>query len=237
MAKWFAKRSWTIPAGRPVISFTFDDFPKSALTCGGAVLEQHGLAATYYTSFGLMGRTIETGLIFDQDDIPRLLQGGHELGCHTHDHCPAWETATADYMASVQRNATALAALVAGRQFETHSYPISYPRPATKRRLGRIFRGCRFGGQMRNADVVDLNCLSSFFLEQCGENIGSVERIIGETVESGGWLIFSTHDVEAAPTRYGCTPEFFERVVACAVRSGAEILPMAKMMATLGTSR
>ncbi|MDP3068887.1 MAG: polysaccharide deacetylase family protein [Opitutaceae bacterium] len=237
MAKWFAKRPWTVPADRPVISFTFDDFPRSALTQGGAMLEQHGLAATYYSSFGLMGRTIETGLIFNQNDIPRLFRGGHELGCHTYDHCPAWETPPADYLASVHRNAAALAALAGERGFETHSYPISYPRPATKRGLGRIFSGCRFGGQVRNTGIVDLNCLASFFLEQCGENIGSVERIIGETVDSGGWLIFSTHDVEQAPTRYGCTPVFFERVVACAVRSGAAILPVSQALTAFGTSR
>ena len=48
-------------AGRgPIISFTFDDFPRSALYTGGAILERFGLNGTYYAAFGLMGRTIAT---------------------------------------------------------------------------------------------------------------------------------------------------------------------------------
>jgi peptidoglycan/xylan/chitin deacetylase (PgdA/CDA1 family) len=32
----------------PVISFTFDDFPRSALVKAGAILRERGLAGTYY---------------------------------------------------------------------------------------------------------------------------------------------------------------------------------------------
>lgn len=235
MAKWFARRPWTVPAGRPVISFTFDDFPRSSLTRGGPLLEKRGIVATYYTAFGLAGRTIETGRMFDPDDIPLLVRSGHELGCHTYDHCPAWETPARAYLASVERNAAA--AKQQGFTLETHSYPISYPRPASKRGLARSFRGCRFGGQERNAGVVDLNCLNSFFLEQCGEDIAAIERVVNGTVRDGDWLIFSTHDVDEQPTRYGCTPAFFERVVDCAARSGATILPVAQALTFLGAGR
>ncbi|MBL9201294.1 MAG: polysaccharide deacetylase family protein [Opitutaceae bacterium] len=221
-----------------MISFTFDDFPHSALVRGGAALAEHGLAATYYTAFGLAGHTIETGRMFDPADIARLVRSGHELGCHTYDHCPAWETPATEYLASVRRNAAALSAeLGDGATFASHSYPISYPRPAAKRRLARIFRGCRFGGQTSNIGTVDLNCIASFFLEQCGEDLGAIERLVGEITEHGGWLIFSTHDVDVRPTRYGCTPAFFESVVGCAVRSGVPILPVGRALADLGAGR
>jgi peptidoglycan/xylan/chitin deacetylase (PgdA/CDA1 family) len=39
----------------PMISFTFDDFPRSALHVAGRILEDHGIAGTYYVSLGLMG--------------------------------------------------------------------------------------------------------------------------------------------------------------------------------------
>ena len=39
----------------PVVSFTFDDFPRSALTVGGRVLRAHGWAGTYFTA-GVSGR-------------------------------------------------------------------------------------------------------------------------------------------------------------------------------------
>src|ERR1700676_3633572 len=34
----------------PILSITFDDFPKSAWTNGRAVLQRHGALATYYVS-------------------------------------------------------------------------------------------------------------------------------------------------------------------------------------------
>ena len=88
----------------PVISFTFDDFPRSALLNGGRILHDRGLAGTYYASLGLMGRTAPTGEIFKREDLEELIRQGHELGCHTFDHCDSWETAPAEFEASILRN-------------------------------------------------------------------------------------------------------------------------------------
>ena len=88
----------------PVISFTFDDFPRSALMNAGAILRERGLAGTYYASFGLMGRTAPTGEIFTREDLDELIRQGHELACHTFDHCDSWETAPAEFEASILRN-------------------------------------------------------------------------------------------------------------------------------------
>ncbi len=233
-ARWFARRPFAVPAAARVISFTFDDFPRSALLSGGTLLEGRGLSATYYTALGLAGRTIETGAMFTRDDLPRLLAGGHEIGCHTHDHCPAWETAPRAYLDSVDRNLLAFAGTAEKPTLATHSYPISYPRPATKRRLAKKFRACRGGGQAANVGIADLNYLNSFFLEQCHDDFAPVERAIAGIEEQGGWLIFSTHDVEDRPTRFGCTPAFFARALDRAVRSGATILPVARALDLLG---
>lgn len=237
LAKWFGRRPFVVPADQRVITFTFDDFPRSSLLTGGAILERAGLTATYYTALGLAGKTIATGEMFAADDIPRVLAGGHELGCHTHDHCPAWETPASTYLASVEQNLRAFAAAAPDSRLETHSYPISYPRPATKARLGKLFRACRGGGQVPNFAASDLNYLSSLFLEQCQEKISPIERAIGDTMERGGWLIFSTHDVTENHTRFGCSPGFFSQVVRQSVQSGATILPMAKALDLLGASQ
>jgi len=70
----------------PNISFTFDDFPRSALLTGGAILSRYGVRGSYYASLGLMGKQAPTGTIFVAEDLQRLLAQGHELGCHTFDH-------------------------------------------------------------------------------------------------------------------------------------------------------
>ena len=59
-----------------VISFTFDDFPRSALLNAGAILRERGVAGTYYASFGIMGRKTTTAELFTRDDLGELVQQG-----------------------------------------------------------------------------------------------------------------------------------------------------------------
>ena len=220
----------------PTSQFSMDvNNVRSSLLTGGALLERAGFAATYFTALGLAGKTIATGPLFARDVLPRVLARGHELGCHTYDHCLAWETPSPVYLASVEANHRAFAAV--GVAPATHSYPISYPRPATKVRLGEKFRACRGGGQSANRGIADLNYLNSFFLEQCHGDFAPVERVIAEVEARGGWLIFSVHDVTENHTRFGCSPEFFARVVERAALSGATVLPMAKALDLLGAPR
>ena len=234
MAKWFGRRLFRVSCPQPLISFTFDDFPRSALFTGGRILEQHGITGTYYIALGLMTRIEPTGEIFHAHDLPPLLARGHEVGCHTYDHCPAWETTPSEYETSVIRNAAALPEFASHGDLQTHSYPISHPRPGTKRRLAPRFRGCRGGGQTFNHGIIDLNYISSFFLEQSRDDFNQIERVIETNSEAGGWLIFSTHDVSKSPTRFGVQPDLFEKVVRCSVRSGAKILLMSRALETIG---
>src|ERR1700722_2095292 len=82
----FRKRL-AIQIEQPLISFTFDDFPRTALLAGGAILKQFELRATYYTALGLLGKDSPSGPIAVADDLRRALEEGNELGCHTFAHC------------------------------------------------------------------------------------------------------------------------------------------------------
>jgi peptidoglycan/xylan/chitin deacetylase (PgdA/CDA1 family) len=234
-ARWLGRRVFAMPRGRALVSFTFDDFPRSALIHGGAILERLKVNGTYYAALGLAGEMSPSGEIFALDELRCLLDLGHELGCHTFGHRPAWETAPLEFEASVRRNAEALQRHVPGAQFRTLSYPISYPRPETKLRVGRHFCCCRGGGQTFNTGTVDLNYLSAFFLEQSAGDLDAVKRVIIANQVAGGWLILATHDVAATPTRFGCTPTFFAQVARFAVESGAEILPVGRAWDALQT--
>ena len=222
----FFRRPFSLNADEPIISFTFDDFPRSALLTGGAILERHGLAGTYYASIGLTGKEGPTGIMFLPEDLRALLERGHELGCHTFDHCHSCGTKPAEFERSIIENRLALRELLPGVSFRTFSYPISPPRPRTKQRAAKYFVCCRGGGQSFNAGTTDLNYLCAFFLEQSRDNPEVVKNLIDQNRRARGWLIFATHDVCAAPSPFGCTPEFFESIVQCAVNSGARILPV-----------
>lgn len=210
----------------PLISFTFDDFPHSALEVGGKILRTYGIRGTYYVSLGLLDRDEPTGLICSSIDLAEVIAEGHELGCHTFDHCDAWKTNPDSFEESIVANRLRLKEILPDAKFATMSYPINTPRPDTKRRSGRHFAGCRGGGQSSNVGEIDLNYMRAFFLEQSRDTPSTIWELIELNCEKNGWLIFATHDISGQPTRFGSTPKAFEAVVRRAIESGAKIVPV-----------
>ena len=231
-ARCLYRRRLTINLLHPLISFTFDDFPRSALTTGGAILNRYGLAGTYYTALSLAGTDGPSGPLYQLHDLKTVLADGHELGCHTFAHCHSWDTSSEHFLGSILENQAALTKLIPEAEFQSFSYPMAEPRPGTKRRMAKHFLACRGGGQAINIGTADLNQLSAFFLEKSRDSIQVVKDLIEDNRERRGWLIFATHDVGPNPSPYGCTPEFFEEVVRTCINSGAEILPVVKALET-----
>lgn len=225
-ARMLFRRPVTIRAEQPLISFTFDDFPRTALLNGGAILKRLGLAGTYYTALGILGEDSVSGQLFLLDDLKKALVEGHELGCHTFSHFDSWLTEPRTFEESIVRNQAVLNEIAPKAKFESFSYPISSPHPMTKRAASRHFLCCRGGGQKNNAGTADLNQLSAFFLEKANGDLQAVKDQIDLNKKERGWVIFATHDVCSNPSPYGCTPEFFEGVVRYAQESGARILPV-----------
>ena len=231
----------------PLISFTFDDFPRSALLEAGSILRRHRALGTYYASLGLMGKQSDMGPMYEEEDLKELVNLGHELGCHTFGHCHSWSTPPAEYERAILENQQALARVLPGVSFQTFAYPHSAPRLAVKRVASRHFRCCRgggmrvgryihrhtAGGQTFNRGVTDLNYLCAFFLEQSIDNPAAVKSLIDQNARARGWLILATHDVCNEPSPFGCTPAFFEQVVRWSSESGARILPVMKALETI----
>ena len=216
---------------QPIVTFSFDDFPATALEVGGAILRAHGAVATYYAALGLVDRDEPVGRICSLTGLRQAADLGHELGCHTFDHVDAWAARPGDFERSILENRRALGRVAPGLRFETLSYPLSCPRPATKRRAGRHFAGCRGGGQRINTGTIDLNHLYAFFLEQARDRPAAIRDAIARNRRHRGWLIFVTHDIAPQPSRFGCTPDLFAQVVRWTLESGARILPVAAALA------
>ena len=232
-----ARRPLIMRNEEPLVSFTFDDFPRSAFLEGGAILGTYGIKGTFFASFGLMGSFGPTGQIFSADDIHEVVRQGHELGCHTYDHCHAWDTPSAAFEASILRNRQSLEEHLAETFFRTFSYPMSCPRPQTKRQIAKYFECCRGGGQAFNVGSLDLNFVKAFFLERSRNDFDSIARLIEANDRKKGWLIFATHDVSERPTKFGCTPAFFEKVIRHSVKSGARILTVCEALDKIHNSK
>jgi hypothetical protein len=81
---------------------------------------------------------------------------------------------------------------------------------------------------------MDLNGLQAFFIEQSRDDIDAIKRIIDNTLQARGWLIFATHDVADAPSAFGCSPSLFKQIVQYVVRSGALARPVGVVLQSLG---
>ncbi len=226
IARSLSRRLFNVRPRAPIVSFTFDDFPRSALLSGGNILRAYGYTGTYYASLGLIGKEIETGTMLTRDDLTSLLAQGHELGCHTFGHCHAWNTAPSGFEEAIKANRKALEELNPGACFKSLSYPIGVPRAETKRISSKYYACCRGGGQTFNIGTVDLNYLAAHFIEQSRDDPDAIKRLIDANSRSGGWLIFATHDISDHPTRWGCTPKLFETIVQYCQGAGAQIMPV-----------
>lgn len=223
------RRMVPIKSTTPIISFSFDDAPRTAFSHGGDILKNYGVRGTYFVSLGMLECMSPSGTIASHLDLRRAVEDRHELGCHTFDHKDPWETAPHLFEMSVHENRLAREKLLPGTCFTSFAFPLCEPKLATKQRIGNLFKCCRGGGQAFNCGTVDLNLLKAFFIDsRIRASIDSVMRLIDRNAKCGGWLIFATHDVDDNPSPYGCTKEYFKRLVAYAVTSGSLILPVGK---------
>ena len=234
LSRRFARHIVPVAGLGPIISFTFDDAPRTAFNLGREILASHGGRATYFVSLALLDTDTEVGLIGSLDDMQGAIETGNELGCHTFDHHDAWFVPAAEYIASVDRNRAELRRLIPGARFDCFAYPKSGPTLAVKSALSGAFRACRGGGQAGNFGSTDLNLVKACFLDRrTGVDMDFIRALVDNTAAHSGWLVFATHDVADSPSPYGCTPEFLDAVAEYAGRSGALLLPFAEASARL----
>ena len=103
-ARLFARHVVPFRLARPVISFTFDDYPRSALDLGGCILKSEGISATYYTAFGLARTGSPSGLIGSIDDLAACVAAGHEIACHSYDHIDCRKASAGEFARNLDRN-------------------------------------------------------------------------------------------------------------------------------------
>lgn len=226
-----SRRVATIPCDQPTVTFSFDDFPRSALTVGGEILRQAEARGTYYTALGLMDSTNELGSHFTRQDLDELLDAGHELANHTYSHVSARALDAAAYCDEVTRGYRSLLDAVGPRASSNFSYPFGDLTPSTKKMVGPAAQSCRgvFGGL--NGPEIDLNLLAANSIYGDGEKpLSAAQDLLEQNAVRNSWLIFYTHDVQETPSPWGCTPILFERIVRAASDSGARIVTIREMV-------
>lgn len=233
-ALWLRRHPMQLSLDRPVVSFTFDDVPDSAVANGAGILDQHGCRGTFYLAGGLAGATSGSYKFFVPSDVPRLLDQGHEVGCHTFSH-PVVQTLDARrLMEEFDRNRQWLTAVDPRADPVSFAYPygaVGFSQKALTARRFSNSRGVRHGLNTGSADRAQLLAVQ---LYDCRLDEKGLDAIIGEAVRSKAWLVFYTHDVQDGPSEHGCSPRLLSQAVERVLAAGCTVAPMREAMAIAG---
>ena len=212
---------------RAVASFTFDDFPTSAYTIGGKLIEAAGAHATYFASVAFMGKTVDGIEYFTSDLLKEIDRHGHEIGCHAFEHTRLPNRGAAFTTDTIKRNASSLRTIL-GDTFALTSfaYPFGDVSLPVKWAASNLFPLCRGVRRGLNTGAVDLAQIYIVSLESRHWNEAELAEIIATAVQTRSWIVFLTHDVSENPTPYGSTPEMIEAALRLVNNASIPILTL-----------
>ncbi len=216
---------------RPVVTFSFDDCPVSAVTVGAALLEQRDLRGSFYLCGGLADKAWENGPQFSADHVRALVKQGHEIGCHTHNHVSCNRASATELIREIAANQSFFDTILGDYPLTTFAYPYGRVGLRSKFLMQQRFAACRGVDRGINAGFADLGLLKSVALPRAATKATEVARATIEpwlqrARERNSWLILATHDVTDVPSLYGCTPETLAATIDAVLEAGFEVLPM-----------
>jgi peptidoglycan/xylan/chitin deacetylase (PgdA/CDA1 family) len=234
LARHFRPAPLRLPGNAPMVSFTFDDVPKSAATLGAPLLEEHGGRGTFYIAGSLVNQWSGLWAGIEADEIISLHRNGHEIACHTFSHRRTIELDAAAMDAEIKQNRRYFRGLDSSIRLENFAYPYGLASFARKGQLGKTFRSSRGILPGVNSGLVDLQFLRATPLVDGHIDTSGAERALDEAAACGGWLIFYGHDIAASPSRYGCTPQLLRDALKAASRRNIPIVSVAEALRRAG---
>lgn len=218
-----------LPQQTPIVSFSFDDFPRTAYTTGGQILKSYGIRGTYYVAPELIGTSNTLGDQMTAEDIDAALEEGHEIGSHTFGHLSCRRVSWKAYEEDVMRGRDVLRKKT-GADIGSFAYPFGHLSFVSKGRIGAQMSSCRSIYPGINGPITDLNLLRANSLYGDATQLAKAASLLRINAKQCGWLIFYTHDVRPNPSAWGCTSELLERTIALASEGGFQILPVGEVV-------
>ena len=201
---------------RPLVTFTFDDFPRSALR-GADIVEAAGGRAGFYACTSFTG----CDGMFRPEDIRELLARGHEVGAHSHSHLDLAKTPSHEAVADIDRNLDELEKLGVGSGGLSLAYPYGETTFPLKRALAHRFTLARGVLPGLNVGIVDRMQLRTIQLYGPSGVDERAHRMLDKAIEQRAWAIFFSHEVMDAPSTMGTTETLVKALVRKAVDAGA----------------
>lgn len=225
VVQWRRACTAEIAPDRPVVTFTFDDFPKSALN-GADAVEKHGGRAGFYACTSMLGlRSPVMGEMFDANTLAELRQRGHEIGAHSHAHIDCARSRLERVERDIGENLVALTEAGHSETVSAFAFPYGETSYAAKRWVGDVFTTGRGILPGVNTGEVDRSQLRAVELGSTSMHRRRALAALKTCVETRGWLFFFTHDAGKAPSAYGAPVGLIEELAQRAADAGAVLAP------------
>ena len=223
LTKWQTARKLG-PMAASIVTFSFDDFPKSAADTGAEIMEIYGASAIYYACSGLVGGRTLTGEQYTDEDIALLLQAGHEIGAHTHTHLDCARAPVDRVIYDIARNLAELEQMGVPGKIQHFAYPYGETTFALKTSLTSKFETCRGILPGHNTQTTDAMQLSAMELTPDEATTARAINAIEKARHTPGWLHIFTHDVSNSPSPFGTRPASLKAILEAARLSDLQIL-------------
>src|SRR5690606_33836113 len=144
-----ATKTRTVDTDVPLVTFTFDDVPDTALTHGATILERHGAKGTFYIAGSLGGQVEPDRTLISPEGCRELARRGHEIGCHTfaHRRIRTFGRSLADDLDHSRHYLSECGVEQMPRNF---AFPYNAAWPLARRILKRRYLTCRGAGEAIN---------------------------------------------------------------------------------------
>jgi peptidoglycan/xylan/chitin deacetylase (PgdA/CDA1 family) len=199
--------------GSPLVSFTFDDAPDSAYINGALILEDHGIRGTFYIAAGICDTKDTHWHLITLEHVRALHDRGHEIGCQTFSHVNVETLDAATMDEECRKNHNLLRRLCGDIHLTNFGYPFGGVTLMRKLQLQKRFDSCRGIFEGVNVGTIDLGLLKVVELTNRTLTPQKLQRVLRETCDCNGWLIFYTHDVADPPSWVGCSPDLLRTTI------------------------
>ncbi len=226
LTQWRTAQPMRKGPSKTIVTFTFDDFPRSAAENGAKLLEDAGAKGTFYACSSMMDQTNIMGDLFTKEDLLSLYKSGHEIGAHTHSHLDCAQADSSIALDDIDTNLAALKELGIISEITQFAYPYGETQRRLKVALKNRFQTARGVLAGQNKQGSDLMQLRSYELDNNPANAQRALHAIKTSVDTPSWIIIFTHDVRNEHSPFGTSPATLQSLINAAQEIDADILTM-----------
>lgn len=228
LARSFGKTPARWHSESPVVSISFDDFPSSAYSNAGKILEDNQARGTYFLSTELINTKYEGVQQCSEKEVEQLVANGHELAAHTHSHVRLQNIDLTAVRSELQDNVARINSAFAVEP-SSFAYPFGDVSPSIKQIVRERFSIGRAITPGLNAGIVDAMHINAFAFYGSSYSRRDLDLLLDATIEQKAWLVFYTHDVCDDHSPYGCSATQFSSLVRRIRERGVDIQPIASV--------